>query len=71
MLSFRLHCLLSQRKYVPGLGRGAVGFVTKADIGPAGVQRTGAPPVGYVPGRGRGATGMADGSGGDGPDPVG
>jgi pre-mRNA-processing factor 6 len=54
--------------YVPGLGRGAVGFTTRSDIGPAGAPPTpGAPapgvpavpnfgpaPAGYVAGRGRG-----------------
>ena len=53
--------------YVGGLGRGAVGFTTRSDIGPArpGVgadtgRQFGVAPSGYVAGAGRGATGMGD-----------
>lgn len=69
--------------YVPGLGRGAAGFTTRSDIGPA-VQgptgdvsgsrsaelraaRFGAAPKGYVPGAGRGAGSTTGGGGDDGP----
>ena len=47
--------------YVAGIGRGASGFTTRSDIGPAGTGQKsltdvsfGAAPVGYVAGRGRG-----------------
>jgi len=45
--------------YVPGLCRGAIGFITRSDLGPA-RQMTpenifGIAPAGYVPGTGRGA----------------
>jgi pre-mRNA-processing factor 6 len=43
--------------YVAGIGRGAMGFTTRSDIGPARAAATvdfGAPPAGYVAGRGRG-----------------
>ena len=44
--------------YIAGWGRGAVGFITRSDIGPskAGGEPTffGMPPAGYVPGMGRG-----------------
>ena len=45
--------------YIPGLGRGAVGFITRSDIGPSrlGEAATGAP-AGYVAGAGRGAGGL-------------
>eukprot|EP01036_Dinobryon_divergens_P053937 gene53937-72077_t len=53
--------------YVAGLGRGAQGFTTRSDIGPA--RPVGAPtatdvqfgvaPVGYVAGRGRGMGDLA------------
>jgi hypothetical protein len=59
-----------QRNYVSGVGRGAVGFTTRSDIGPArpgvgaemapGGMRPAAAPSGYVAGAGRGATGMGD-----------
>jgi pre-mRNA-processing factor 6 len=50
--------------YVAGLGRGATGFTTRSDIGPA--RAPSAPPVanfgqapeGYIPGAGRGAIGF-------------
>ena len=52
--------------YVPGLGRGAVGFITRSDIGPANVTKEapliGLPATGYTPGVGRGATGIETGS---------
>eukprot|EP00939_MAST-03C_sp_MAST-3C-sp1_P003489 g3489.t1 len=41
--------------YVPGLGRGAVGFTTRSDIGPA---RSKQAPSGYQAGIGRGAGGL-------------
>eukprot|EP01129_Flabellula_baltica_P014603 TRINITY_DN7031_c0_g1_i1.p1 TRINITY_DN7031_c0_g1~~TRINITY_DN7031_c0_g1_i1.p1 ORF type:complete len:938 (-),score=246.41 TRINITY_DN7031_c0_g1_i1:65-2878(-) len=45
--------------YIPGLGRGATGFITRSDIGSAGNNEAptnfGAAPAGYVAGRGRGA----------------
>jgi pre-mRNA-processing factor 6 len=57
--------------YVAGLGRGATGFTTRADLGPARPDAAtpgmamgppsvsfGAAPAGYVAGRGRGALGM-------------
>eukprot|EP01039_Chlorochromonas_danica_P020339 gene20339-24815_t len=46
--------------YVAGIGRGALGFTTRSDIGPARAATalpdvsTGAAPAGYVAGRGRG-----------------
>jgi hypothetical protein len=43
--------------YRVGAGRGAVGFTTRSDIGPA---ETPVAPAGYVAGAGRGATGMGD-----------
>jgi hypothetical protein len=43
--------------YKVGAGRGAVGFTTRSDIGPA---DSSAAPAGYVAGAGRGATGMGD-----------
>ena len=53
--------------YVGGVGRGAVGFTTRSDIGPArpGIgadsgRQFGAAPTGYVAGAGRGATGLGD-----------
>eukprot|EP01126_Amoeba_proteus_P045842 TRINITY_DN5154_c0_g3_i1.p1 TRINITY_DN5154_c0_g3~~TRINITY_DN5154_c0_g3_i1.p1 ORF type:complete len:862 (-),score=175.28 TRINITY_DN5154_c0_g3_i1:403-2988(-) len=45
--------------YVAGLGRGATGFTTRSDIGPARVPSDptfGKPPPDYVAGRGRGAS---------------
>ena len=45
--------------YVPGFGRGAVGFTTRSDIGPPRLTPDppsfGLPPSGYIPGFGRGA----------------
>jgi pre-mRNA-processing factor 6 len=44
--------------YIAGRGRGATGFTTRSDIGPARVASDAAfekPPPGYVAGRGRGA----------------
>ena len=49
--------------YIAGWGRGAVGFITRSDIGPSKMGEAnvfGAPPAGYVPGMGRGG-----GQGGD------
>ena len=43
--------------YIAGWGRGAVGFITRSDIGPSKIGEPnvfGAPPAGYVPGMGRG-----------------
>src|SRR3546814_6062105 len=53
--------------YVAGLGRGAVGFTTRSDIGPArpaldapdALQGAAGPPVGDVAGRGRGMGDLA------------
>jgi pre-mRNA-processing factor 6 len=48
--------------YVAGIGRGAMGFTTRSDIGPARAAPTvdfGAPPAGYVAGRGRGMGDLA------------
>lgn len=57
--------------YVAGIGRGAMGFTTRSDIGPARAAPTpgapmgppdgaaGQPPVGYVAGRGRGMGDLA------------
>ena len=42
--------------YVAGLGRGAVGFTTRSDIGPA--RQPQKPPEGYRAGIGRGAGGL-------------
>eukprot|EP01027_Heterolobosea_sp_BB2_P016193 GEZU01023080.1.p1 GENE.GEZU01023080.1~~GEZU01023080.1.p1 ORF type:complete len:983 (-),score=312.18 GEZU01023080.1:84-3032(-) len=58
--------------YVAGLGRGATGFTTRSDIGPARISAPpepnfGVAPAGYIPGAGRGATGF--GRGGDMPPP--
>eukprot|EP00761_Pharyngomonas_kirbyi_P014791 gb/GECH01014821.1/.p1 GENE.gb/GECH01014821.1/~~gb/GECH01014821.1/.p1 ORF type:complete len:953 (+),score=335.53 gb/GECH01014821.1/:1-2859(+) len=44
--------------YVAGLGRGATGFTTRSDIGPAREPNFGQAPEGYVAGSGRGATGF-------------
>jgi len=47
--------------YVAGLCRGATGFVTRSDIGPARQAPEaffGTAPAGYLPGAGRGATGI-------------
>ncbi len=45
--------------YVPGLCRGAVGFITRSDLGPMKVAAMensfGSAPAGYVGGSGRGA----------------
>ena len=49
--------------YVPGLGRGAAGFCTRSDIGPA---RTAAPDQDEKRGRGRVSGNMAHGGGGRG-----
>ena len=55
--------------YVAGLGRGAVGFTTRADLGPAqqrvrdrapGVPDFGQAPAGYVAGAGRGSGGFGE-----------
>lgn len=65
-MSFRKPPPGAPKGYVPGLGRGAAGFTTRSDIGPAASQsegpgsrsaaaRFGAAPQGYVPGAGRGA----------------
>lgn len=49
------------RDYKVGAGRGAVGFTTRSDIGPAdSLQVPLVAPMGYVAGAGRGATGMGD-----------
>lgn len=53
--------------YVAGIGRGAQGFTTRSDIGPARPAATpgatdlqfGVAPVGYVAGRGRGMGDLA------------
>ncbi len=46
--------------YIPGLCRGATGFITRSDLGPMRLPSTEAPfgaaPAGYIPGSGRGAT---------------
>ena len=57
------------RGYVAGIGRGASGFTTQSDIGPAHTAAGnrgfdagkvfGAAPKGYVAGRGRGATALS------------
>ncbi len=71
MLGQRTPATYDQRNrpagYVGGTGRGAVGFTTRSDIGPArpGIgadsgRPLGAAPSGYVAGAGRGATGMGD-----------
>ena len=59
--------------YVAGVGRGAMGFTTRSDIGPArpaisptegqGDPQFGQAPVGYVAGRGRGMGELAKGQG--------
>jgi len=47
--------------YVPGLGRGAMGFTTRSDIVPLAARTDFGPaPKGYVPGAGRGASGFGD-----------
>lgn len=49
--------------YIPGLGRGAVGFITRSDIGPSRLgaeAAAAAAPAGYVAGAGRGAGGNND-----------
>jgi hypothetical protein len=54
--------------YVAGLGRGAVGFTTRSDIGPARAAapevKFGEPPPGYVAGAGRGMGDLAKSQGG-------
>ena len=72
MSSFRGGKASAPRGYVAGVGRGAAGFTTRSDIGPAVASasasggsraaearaaRFGAAPAGYVAGAGRGATG--------------
>jgi len=52
--------------YVAGLGRGATGFTTRSDIGPARAptdvaDKGSTPPAGYVAGRGRGADSLSKG----------
>lgn len=46
--------------YIPGLGRGATGFITRSDLGPAGRAAPeinfGQAPTNYIAGAGRGAT---------------
>eukprot|EP00005_Dracoamoeba_jomungandri_P004683 CAMPEP_0174258100 /NCGR_PEP_ID=MMETSP0439-20130205/7161_1 /TAXON_ID=0 /ORGANISM="Stereomyxa ramosa, Strain Chinc5" /LENGTH=930 /DNA_ID=CAMNT_0015341477 /DNA_START=56 /DNA_END=2848 /DNA_ORIENTATION=- len=55
--------------YVAGLGRGAIGFTTRSDIGPARIvadmPEPGQAPEGYVPGAGRGAPSAAQVPDGD------
>jgi pre-mRNA-processing factor 6 len=54
--------------YVPGFGRGAVGFTTRSDIGPPRLTPDppcfGLPPSGYIPGFGRGAQSISKEEGG-------
>ena len=54
--------------YVPGFGRGAVGFTTRSDIGPPRLTPDppsfGLPPSGYIPGFGRGAQSFSKEEGG-------
>eukprot|EP01125_Pyxidicula_operculata_P005545 TRINITY_DN1956_c0_g9_i1.p1 TRINITY_DN1956_c0_g9~~TRINITY_DN1956_c0_g9_i1.p1 ORF type:complete len:938 (+),score=262.31 TRINITY_DN1956_c0_g9_i1:50-2863(+) len=54
--------------YVAGLARGASGFTTRSDLGPARMAADPPPnaggranPIGYVPGKGRGATSFSGG----------
>ena len=58
--------------YIAGFGRGAVGFTTRSDIGPARLTLDppafGAPPTGYVAGLGRGAQAFNKDEGGEGGD---
>ena len=64
------HARSSREHYVAGVGRGAVGFTTRSDIGPARAPdagegtipppagRGGGPPPGYIAGGGRGMGGV-------------
>lgn len=55
--------------YVPGAGRGAIGFTTRSDIGSAAAKppevNFGAPPANYVAGRGYSGFGMAGNASGE------
>jgi pre-mRNA-processing factor 6 len=54
--------------YIPGLGRGAVGFTTRSDIGPMRMAPDlpfGPAPAGYVSGVGRGAIALSKEAEGD------
>ena len=68
------YSLPAPTSYVAGVGRGAMGFTTRSDIGPARMAPAGAPgapgsdvnalnmaqaPAGYVAGRGRGMGDLA------------
>ena len=62
--------VVAPTNYVAGLGRGATGFTTRSDIGPARPAagqavdpQFGAAPAGYVAGRGRGMGELARGQG--------